>query len=241
MSVTIAASSSTHFLWNGNPMPRVYRVVPHGALDARLESVDDRTWMLVPLGSAVSGSEPANRDALVAALAGIVSPAVGGGGGDVDPGAVGLAVNDALKGSPQPIEGQVALPSDVVNAIGSAVNAAIRGGGALPVPAGPRPQLPPGTPVDFPVSVTLADATEREIVLFCTSAPRMVATTPGSGNTVRVRVRYEAGGDPDQPPEFAAITDASPYEVRRASLDAPVYSVLVARTAGAGSAKVVIS
>ena len=214
MPVTIAASSSTHFLWNGNPMPRVYRVVPHGALDARLESVDDRTWMLVPLGSAVSGSEPANRDALVAALAGIVSPAVGGGGGggDVDP-----------------------------VAIGSAVNAAIRGGGALPVPAGPRPQLPPGTPVDFPVSVTLADATEREVVLFGTSVPRMVATTPGSGNTVRVRVRYEAGGDPDQPPEFAAITDASPYEVRRASLDAPVYSVLVARTAGAGSAKVVIS
>jgi len=81
MPVTIAASSSTHFLWNGNPMPRVYRVVPHGALDARLESVDDGTWMLVPLGSAVSGSEPANRDALVAALAGIVSPAVGGGGG----------------------------------------------------------------------------------------------------------------------------------------------------------------
>ena len=76
MSVTIAASSSTHFLWNGNPMPRVYRVVPHGALDARLESVDDRTWMLVPLGSAVSGSVPANRDALVAALAGIVSPRV---------------------------------------------------------------------------------------------------------------------------------------------------------------------
>lgn len=81
MSVTIAASSSTHFLWNGNPMPRVYRVVPHGALDARLESVDDGTWMLVPLGSAVSGSVPANRDALVTALAGIVSPAVGGGGG----------------------------------------------------------------------------------------------------------------------------------------------------------------
>ena len=146
-----------------------------------------------------------------------------------------------VQGSPQLIEGQVALPSDVVNAIGSAVNAAIRGGGALPVPAGPRPQLPPGTPVDFPVSVTLADATEREVVLFGTSVPRMVATTPGSGNTVRVRVRYEAGGDPDQPPEFAAITDASPYEVRRASLDAPVYSVLVARTAGAGSAKVVIS
>jgi hypothetical protein len=91
------------------------------------------------------------------------------------------------------------------------------------------------------VSVTLADATEREIVLFGTSVPRMVATTPGSGNTVRVRVRYEAGGDPDQPPEFLAITDSSPYEVRRASLDAPVFSVLVARTAGAGSAKVVIS
>lgn len=69
MTVTIAASSSTHFLWNGNPMPRVYRVVPHGALDARLESVDDGTWMLVPLGSAVSGSVPANRDALVAAQA----------------------------------------------------------------------------------------------------------------------------------------------------------------------------
>ena len=57
----------------------------------------------------------------------------GGGGGGVDPGAVGLAVNNALKGSPQPIEGQVALPSDVVNAIGSAVNAAIRVEGALPV------------------------------------------------------------------------------------------------------------
>ena len=57
----------------------------------------------------------------------------GGGGGNVDPGAVGLAVNNALKSSPQPIEGQVALPSDVVNAIGSAVNAAIRDEGALPV------------------------------------------------------------------------------------------------------------
>ena len=43
------------------------------------------------------------------------------------------ALAEALKGSPQPIEGQVALPSDVVNAIGSAVNTAIRGGGALSV------------------------------------------------------------------------------------------------------------
>ena len=38
-----------------------------------------------------------------------------------------------VQGSPQLIEGQVALPSDVVNAIGSAVNEAIRDEGALPV------------------------------------------------------------------------------------------------------------
>ena len=100
MPVTIAASSSTHFLWNGNPIPRVYRVVPHGALDARLESAEDRTWMLVPLGSAVSGSEPANRDALVAALASIVSPAAGGGGGGG--GASAEEINSILKSSPQP-------------------------------------------------------------------------------------------------------------------------------------------
>ena len=218
MPVTIAASSSTHFLWNGNPMPRVYRVVPDGALDARLDHVEDGSWLNVRLGSTVAGAVPADRDALVAALAGIVSPAAAGGG----------------------LGGDVTVNVDEA-AIGAAVNTSLRAGGPLPTPAAPRPEFPPGTQVDFPVAVTLADATEREIVLFGTSVPRMVATTPGSGNTVRVRVRYEAGGDPDQPPEFAAITDASPYEVRRASLDAPVYSVLVARTAGAGSAKVVIS
>ena len=241
MAVTVAALNATHFLLAGEEHPRGWTVVAYGTQDALMKKVGYRDKR-VSIRSTVGGSVRADQAALIEALTAIVSvPEGSGGGGDVDPGAVGLAVNDALKGSPQPIEGQVALPSNVVNAIGSAVNAAIRGGGALPVPAGPRPQFPPGTPVDFPVSVTLADATEREIVLFGTSVPRMVATTPGSGNTVRVRVRYESGGDPDQPPEFAAITDASPYEVRRASLDAPVYSVLVARTAGAGSAKVVIS
>lgn len=182
MPVTIAASSSTHFLWNGNPMPRVYSVVPHGALDARLESVDDRTWMLVPLGSAVSGSEPANRDALVAALAGIVSPAVGGGGGGgVDPGAVGLAVNAALKGSPQPIEGQVALPSDVVNAIGSAVNEAIRGGGALPSPA-----APPTNPIDVTVTNTWAALPSTA----CTRFELLNERWP----TDEIPIRYRRGG-----------------------------------------------
>jgi hypothetical protein len=96
-------------------------------------------------------------------------------------------INSTLKGSPQPIEGQVALPSDVVNAIGSAVNAAIRGGGALPVPAGPRPQFPPGTPVDFPVSVTLADATERRV-------EREQADVSASAASIRSNSAGSAGG-----------------------------------------------
>ena len=168
MSVTIAASSSTHFLWNGNPMPRVYRVVPHGALDARLESVDDRTWMLVPLGSAVSGSEPANRDALVAALAGIVSPAVGGGGGDVDPGAVGLAVN-----------------------------AAIRNGGALPVDTTQsiaRPEYPPGTPIDFPIAITIATGTPYVVGLAGVTASPSLAVNPVGDAAINIEVQYASGG-----------------------------------------------
>ncbi len=153
--------------------------------------------MLVPLGSAVSGSEPANRDALVAALAGIVSPAVGGGGGGgggVDPGAVGLAVNDALKGSPQPIEGQVALPSDVVNAIGSAVNAAIRGGGALPVPAAPRPKFPPGTLVDFPIAITIATGTPYVVGLAGVTDSPSLAVNPVGDAAINVEVQYASGG-----------------------------------------------
>ena len=85
--------------------------------DATYVNRDNRTGGWVPMTAAVLGGGGGG----------------GGGGGAVDPGAVGLAVNDALKGSPQPIEGQVALPSDVVNAIGSAVNEAVRNGGALPV------------------------------------------------------------------------------------------------------------
>ncbi len=241
MAVTVAALNATHFLLAGEEHPRGWTVVAYGTQDALMKKVGYRDKR-VSIRSTVGGSVRADQAALIEALTAIVSvPEGAGGGGDVDPGAVGLAVNDALKGSPQPIEGQVALPSDVVNAIGSAVNAAIRGGGALPVPAGPRPQLPPGTLVDFPVSVTLADATEREVVLFGTSVPRSITTTPGAGNTVRIRVRAEAGGDPIQPPEFTAITDTSPYDSRLASLDAPIYSILVARAVGAGAAKVVIS
>lgn len=241
MAVTVAALNETHFLLAGEEHPRGWTVVAYGTQDALMKKVGYRDKR-VSIRSTVGGSVRADQAALIEALTAIVSvPEGSGGGGDVDPGAVGLAVNDALKGSPQPIEGQVALPSDVVSAIGSAVNAAIRGGGALPVPAGPRPQFPPGTAVDFPISVTLADATEREIVLFGTSVPRSVATTPGAGNTVRIRVRANSGGDPIQPPEFAAITDTSPYDSRLASLDAPIYSILVTRTAGAGAAKAVIS
>ena len=117
MPVTIAASSSTHFLWNGNPLPRVYRVVPDGALDARLDNVDTGQWLNVPLGSTVGGSVPADRNALVTALAGIVSPAVGGGGGGG--GATASEINNALKGSAQPSTQIAATATDRSGTIGS--------------------------------------------------------------------------------------------------------------------------
>ena len=133
MAVTVAALNATHFLLAGEEHPRGWTVVAYGTQDALMKKVGYRDKR-VSIRSTVGGSVRADQAALIEALTAIVSvPEGSGGGGDVDPGAVGLAVNDALKGSPQPIEGQVALPSDVVNAIGSAVNAAIRDEGALPV------------------------------------------------------------------------------------------------------------
>ncbi len=114
--------------------------------------------MLVPLGSAVSGSEPANRDALVAALAGIVSPAVGGGGGgggDVDPGA-----------------------------IGSAVNAAIRDGGALPVDTAPA-----AIPTD-PIDVTVTNTWAALPSTACTRFELLNERWP----TDEIPIRYRRGG-----------------------------------------------
>ena len=135
----------------------------------------------------------------------------GGGGGGVDPGAVGLAVNNALKATPQPIEGQVALPSDVVNAIGSAVNAAIRGGGALPVPAGPPTN---------PINVTITSTWAAIPSIACKSFELLNERWPTDEVPIRYRrvgstgVRTVPGGMASDP--IVTVANANEYEASRA-------------------------
>ena len=241
MAVTVAALNATHFLLAGEEHPRGWTVVAYGTQDALMKKVGYRDKR-VSIRSTVGGSVRADQAALIEALTAIVSvPEGSGGGGDVDPGAVGLAVNDALKGSPQPIEGQVTLPSYVVDAIGSAVNAAIRGGGALPVPAGPRPQFPPGTAVDFPVVVSVSGAAQ-EVVLQDCALPRTVAVAkPAAGTTVRLRFRFAPSGELFTRPETAAITADTSDFGRIHYLYEPVYSVVADRVVGSGSTVVEVA
>lgn len=91
--------------------------------------------------------------------------------------ATAAEINSTLKGSPQPIEGQVALLADVVDAIGSAVNAAIRGGGALP-----EPSFGPDT------AGTITTGGTAQQVLAAAGSPRDVLLTNDSTGDLRVWV-----------------------------------------------------
>ncbi len=81
MATIIAASTDTHFLLNGTKYPVSYKVYPEGSLDARLEDVDGSGSIVVLAGATVGGSVRATQDALIDALAAIVSPASAGSGG----------------------------------------------------------------------------------------------------------------------------------------------------------------
>lgn len=90
---------------------------------------------------------------------------------------------------------------------------------------------------DGALTVTLANGTEVEVVLDGVSVPRSVAVKPASGDTVRIRERFEEDGDWFQ--SDAALLAMTTDQVH--SLDAPVYSIGVTRTAGSGTtSKVVI-
>ena len=116
-----------------------------------------------------------------------------------------------VQDSPLPIEGQVALPSDVVNAIGSAVNAAIRGGGALPVPAGPPTN---------PINVTITSTWAAIPSIACKSFELLNERWPTDEVPIRYRrvgstgVRTVPGGMASDP--IVTVANANEYEASRA-------------------------
>lgn len=83
MATIIAASTDTHFLLNGTKYPVSYKVYPEGSLDARLEDVDGSGSIVVLAGATVGGSVRATQDALIDALAALVTP--GGAAGGAQP------------------------------------------------------------------------------------------------------------------------------------------------------------
>mgnify|MGYP003480015543 CR=1 FL=1 len=114
--------------------------------------------------------------------------------------------------------------------------------GALHVTGGSAVTLPGGGTGSLPQTLTLTDGTEQEMVLQGVALPRTIAILPVSGDTVRVRFRYESGGDWLQPSETLAITNSTSDDGKVHSLDLPVYSMGVTRTGGSGTtSKVVIS
>ena len=116
-----------------------------------------------------------------------------------------------VQGSPQLIEGQVALPSDVVNAIGSAVNAAIRDGGALPVPV-----APPTNPIDVTITNTWAALPS----IACKSFELLNERWPTDEVPIRYRrvgstgVRTVPGGMASDP--IVTVANANEYAASRA-------------------------
>lgn len=111
------------------------------------------------------------------------------------------------------------------------------GSGSTVIPA------PGGGTHDFasgPLTVTLADGTEVELVLQGVALPRSIAVSPVSGDTVRLRFRYTSGGAWFQPTETLAITNSTSDTGKQHSLDRPVYSMGITRTAGSGTTSVVV-
>ena len=119
------------------------------------------------------------------------------------------------------------LSPDVVSAIGSAVNDAIRDGGPLPAPDPIRPEHPPGTPVGFPVSLTLTDGTERVIVVDGVALPRTLFIYRTGSDAITIRYRGAAG---DPWVNFQTFTADSQVAIRD-----PIQALSVQRTAGSGT------
>ena len=107
----------------------------------------------------------------------------------------------------------------------------------------PATSQPHSFAADGPMTVTLASGTEVVVVLQGVALPRSLAFNPISGSpgdTLRARFRYTVDGPWYQPPETLAITSATSDDGKLHTLDAPVYSMGVTRTAGAGTTSTVV-
>lgn len=92
----VAASNSTHFLFNGIPYPKGWEVVGFSTNAAVLKREDFRDLYVSPTSN-VGGVVPADQAALVAALEAIVDSV---GAEDT---ATAADINTALKATPQPV------------------------------------------------------------------------------------------------------------------------------------------
>lgn len=116
---TVAASTATHFLFNGLLYPVGWEVIAHQSTHALLKREGYRN-LYVAGGSTVGGSVPANQAALVAALEAIVD---GPGMEDI---ASAEEINAALKATAQPVTVEsLPLPTGAATADGQVTAAEI--------------------------------------------------------------------------------------------------------------------